>query len=111
MVQKLIQFGYALSDIKEMVSLFQRSIADYQEIFKHDNQQMTLKALHKLKGGLRILQFSELIDDADALEKAIKLDGIKHNKPFLIRLIEECSITSNRVLSVIDDYPETIRNE
>ena len=102
MIQKLIQAGYGLISIQELILLFQSNLDSYQNIFKQENINTTLSTLHKLKGGLRVLQFSELIGDVEYLETAIKLEGITRNKTLVIKLIEQCYLTSNLVLSEIE---------
>lgn len=100
--EKLLNSGYSVVDIQDMISLLQQSLTTYQGIFNAGSEQEILLALHKLKGGLRVLQFSYLLDDLESVELSIKASDVKSNISKLVTLIENCLITSEATLKQLD---------
>ena len=95
----LINTGYDLADIQEMISIFQKNLTSYQKTFNNGDQENILLTLHKLKGGLKILQFSHLLCAVNDLETLIKTKGVKVNSLKLEELITSCFKTSNSILT------------
>ena len=102
-IQSLLESGYSLLNIQELISLFQSNINNYQDILNQENQQNVLSTLHKLKGGLRVLQLSKLVADIDYLEHAIGSEGLNQYRNNLIDLINECNKTLNLALIEIEE--------
>lgn len=102
-IQKLIQSGYTLENIKELITLFQKNLTRYQKIFNQNDQKKILSTLHTFKGGLRLLHFTKLIEKTEHLEVAIKKEGHEQYRIKIANLIEESNKASESVLAEVQN--------
>lgn len=100
-IQKLLDSGYSLNDIKDLIGLFRSNLINYQHAFKEGNLQGALSTLHKLKGGLGLLYCTEVLESISYIEDDIKINGSHNYQDKLLALIKECDKLLTQGLSDI----------
>ncbi|PCJ46602.1 MAG: hypothetical protein COA74_13380 [Gammaproteobacteria bacterium] len=106
-IQKLLQEGYNLTDIKALLLIFINNINDYKLIFTQNDEKNTIASLHKLKGGLILLEYEQLVDFVNKIEKDLKTYGINKTKSKIINLIDDCYQQSLIAMSNLDSLIKT----
>ena len=103
-IQKLLMSGYSLYDIKELLALFLINIKESKKVFTGDNNDQVKLTIHKLKGGLIMLEFTDLIDSCASIEEKVKVHGVDPNKGSIISLLDNClyeSIAASKNLEIL----------
>ena len=103
-IQKLLKSGYNLYDIKELLALLLINIKESKKVFTEDNDDQIKLTIHKLKGGLIMLEFTDLIDLCTSIEDNIKTHGVTPNKSSINSLLENClyeSISASKNLEIL----------
>ena len=89
---------YKTEDIRALIFLLDENLIQTKSIFKHGTKTEVAQALHKLKGGMKILYLTELEKEVELLEKTIHLHGSVKYLNSLQKLIENSMIASRTLL-------------
>ena len=76
-IQSLLLSGYSLSDIKELLALFKVNLNEAKKVITRNNEKQTKLTIHKIKGGLIMLEFKYLLDSCCSIEDKIRVYGVK----------------------------------
>ena len=103
-IQSLLLSGYNLGDIKELLALFVTNVNDAKKIITGNNDKQIKLTIHKLKGGLIMLEFKNLITLCSSIEDKIRAHGVKPHLNIVNSLIDKClseSIIASKNLEIL----------
>lgn len=93
-IQKLILSGYNLSDVKELLALFLVNLEDAKKLITKSTDEQIKLTIHKIKGGLIMLECKDLVDSCCSIEDKIAVYGVEPHINLVNTLLDECVIES-----------------
>jgi HPt (histidine-containing phosphotransfer) domain-containing protein len=93
-IQSLLLSGYSLIDIQELLSLFIANVNDAKKVIIGINDEQIKLTVHKIKGGLIMLEFTDLIDSCFSIEDKIRASGVKPHINLVHSLLDKCTSQS-----------------
>ena len=93
-----LKIDYKTADIESMILLFQDNLKSSESIFRQGETQSILDALHKLKGGIKILHLTSLESDISLLQEKISLNGCEYYSNDLLSFIKKTHVLTDSLL-------------
>ena len=106
--QLLLKSGYSLANIQEMILLFQNNLDKFKSVMKEGNEEEILSFVHKIKGGLQILQFSKLAIELDKYDYTNNNLSFQEYNSYLIKFTKQCDLALSDALFEIS---ETVKKD
>jgi HPt (histidine-containing phosphotransfer) domain-containing protein len=103
-IQKLLLSGYNLSDIKELLCLFMANLNEAKKVIIGSNKVHIKQTLHKIKGGLIMLEFKVLIESCSSIETEIGVYDEKTLIHLVNSLFDKCiseSVSASNKLDIL----------
>jgi len=91
LIRNLKASGYKIDDINQLLLIFKKNLSEVQDVLSHSENITIIRTLHKLKGGLKILQLSEKLTEFESLENKIHTDGVTTNLKEISKFVEQCN--------------------